>query len=205
MPYTYLIGWSTLDKWYYGVRYSKLSHPNELWKTYFTSSKHVKQFRELHGEPDILEIRRLFESKESAINWESGVLTKLNVIDNDKWLNKTNNKAIPLSYSMHGWSEDSRKKMSETRTGMVHSSSTKKKISMAHKGREVPWLKGKKRPEHSRAMSGSGNSRALRIEYRDKIYGTLKEFALDIDISVYRAKKLININEAKILNLRRET
>ena len=25
-PYTYLIGWTKLDKWYYGVKYAKIAH-----------------------------------------------------------------------------------------------------------------------------------------------------------------------------------
>ena len=44
IPYTYIIGWSSLNKWYYGVRYAKNCKPEDLWKTYFTSSKHVKEF-----------------------------------------------------------------------------------------------------------------------------------------------------------------
>ena len=40
-PYTYLIGWTNYDMWYYGVRYTKDADPNELWKKYFTSSKHL--------------------------------------------------------------------------------------------------------------------------------------------------------------------
>lgn len=33
-PYTYLIGWSKHNKFYYGVRYAKNSNPKELWITY---------------------------------------------------------------------------------------------------------------------------------------------------------------------------
>jgi hypothetical protein len=49
-------------------------HPNDLWKSYFTSSKHVHEFREKYGEPDIVQVRRIFEDKESAIAWEEKVL-----------------------------------------------------------------------------------------------------------------------------------
>lgn len=45
LTYTYLIGWSNHNKWYYGRRTAKNCHPNEFWKTYFTSSKYVKEFR----------------------------------------------------------------------------------------------------------------------------------------------------------------
>ena len=60
VPFTYLIGWSHLDKWYYGVRYKKDCHPNDLWKDYFTSSREVEKFRKNNGEPNILEIRQTF-------------------------------------------------------------------------------------------------------------------------------------------------
>lgn len=94
MAYTYLIGWSKLNKWYYGLRYARNCKPEELWINYFTSSKHVHTFRKEHGEPDVIQIRKVFDFKEKAILWEHNVLTRLNVIENEKWLNKTNNKTI---------------------------------------------------------------------------------------------------------------
>ncbi|MGZ4850601.1 MAG: hypothetical protein ACXV2C_04395 [Candidatus Bathyarchaeia archaeon] len=90
-PYTYLIGWSHLDKWYYGVRYRKGCHPGDLWKPYRTSSKIVKQFIRDHGEPDVIEVRRTFVDKKAATIWEHKVLKRLKVNITDKWLNKTYN------------------------------------------------------------------------------------------------------------------
>ena len=92
--YTYLIGWSKLNKWYYGVRFAKKSHTGELWRTYFTSSKYVKEFRLKHGEPDIIQIRKTFDNKNKAILWESCVLRRMDVIHKSDWLNRTNNQAI---------------------------------------------------------------------------------------------------------------
>lgn len=88
-PYTYLIGWSTLDRWYYGVQYSKTAHPNNLWTVYFTSSKIIQTMRKQFGEPDIIKIRRLFKSKEDALKWEEKVLTRLDVCHNPKWINES--------------------------------------------------------------------------------------------------------------------
>ena len=62
-PYTYLIGWTKYNVWYYGSETgfkTKIANPSNLWKTYFTSSKYVKQYREKYGEPDIIEIRKVF-------------------------------------------------------------------------------------------------------------------------------------------------
>jgi hypothetical protein len=92
--YTYLIGWSSHNKYYYGVRYAKNSNPNELWKSYFTSSKHVKYFAEKHGDPDIIEIRKEFDDRDSAILWENLVLKRMNVVKDSRFLNATDNIAI---------------------------------------------------------------------------------------------------------------
>lgn len=88
-PYTYLIGWTKLDKWYYGVRYANPKSPKEdLWKQYFTSSKYVKEFREKFGDPDIVRIDKVFHTKQEAVNYEHQFLTENAVLYDDKWLNK---------------------------------------------------------------------------------------------------------------------
>lgn len=86
-PYTYLIGWTTQDKWYYGVRYSKDCSPSDLWNTYFTSSKLVAEMRLMYGEPDVVTIRKNFSEPKEALAWEQKVLRRLNVLRKDKWLN----------------------------------------------------------------------------------------------------------------------
>lgn len=88
-PYTYLIGWSNHNKWYYGVRWGKKCNPSELWISYFTSSKYVKEFREKHGEPDVIDIRKTFNHSKNARLWEHKVLRRLNVTSSDIWLNKS--------------------------------------------------------------------------------------------------------------------
>jgi hypothetical protein len=66
IPYTYLIGWKLHNKWYYGVRYGSKCNPNEFWKTYFTSSKHVHEFVLNNGDPDVIQIRKIFNDVNSA-------------------------------------------------------------------------------------------------------------------------------------------
>jgi hypothetical protein len=93
-PYTYLIGWSDFKVYYYGVRFAKNCHPDDLWKTYFTSSKQVKRFREKHGEPDIIQIRKKFQCPERAKLWEGNVLKKMKVKDRADFLNITDTNNI---------------------------------------------------------------------------------------------------------------
>lgn len=101
-PYTYLIGWTTKDKWYYGVRYAKKHkclydsgcHPDEFWVTYFTSSKVVEDCISEYGNPDVIQIRKTFVDEESATSWERKVLQKMDVIHSEKWINEGNGTAI---------------------------------------------------------------------------------------------------------------
>lgn len=98
-PYTYLIGWSKLNWWYYGAEYghvTKTANPSNLWTKYFTSSKEVAIVRDMYGEPDVIQIRHKFNNEESCKEWEQKVLKRMHVVDNNKWLNKTDHKT-PLT------------------------------------------------------------------------------------------------------------
>jgi hypothetical protein len=87
IPYTYLVGWSSLNKWYYGVRYRMGCSPDDLWHPYKTSSKYVHEFVRKYGDPDIIQVRKTFACKNKAHAYEQKVLTRLNILENDKWLN----------------------------------------------------------------------------------------------------------------------
>lgn len=86
-PYTYLIGWSQLNKWYYGRRTAKHCHPDEFWVSYFTSSKEVRKFRKEHGDPDIIQIRKTFKNSKDCSKWEHLVLKRLNAKYRSEFLN----------------------------------------------------------------------------------------------------------------------
>lgn len=89
--YTYLIGWSWLDMWYYGSQYGSKAHPDNLWVTYFTSSKHVTNFRAEHGEPDVrIIIKEDFKTREETRSYEARVLTRINAAKHPHMLNRHN-------------------------------------------------------------------------------------------------------------------
>lgn len=90
-PYTYLIGWTKHDLWYYGVQYNSKARPENLWTTYFTSSKIVKTTREKYGEPDVIEVRKVFSNKDNARLWEHKVLRRIGARKSKRWLNQTDN------------------------------------------------------------------------------------------------------------------
>ena len=134
-PYVYYICWSELDRHYFGCRYAQGCHPKDLWVTYFTSSKHVAEFRKKYGDPDIIEIRETFQTAEETREYEHRVLRKLNVQNNVRWLNRTDNKAFPVlkGEEHHCY-------------GKPKSAETKTKISKSMKGKN----KGKSRSQETR-------------------------------------------------------
>lgn len=76
--YTYLIGWSKFNFWYYGSRVANKSQPeDDLWKKYFTSSKYVKEKRKSYGEPDVIQIRKTFDDPIKAKEWETKVIRRM--------------------------------------------------------------------------------------------------------------------------------
>lgn len=87
-PYTYLIGWTKYNKWYYGAQYGKKAHPSNLWTIYFTSSKLLKEFRDKYGEPDIIQVRKVLSTKEKTLIWEEKVLRRMRVVNNEDWFNQ---------------------------------------------------------------------------------------------------------------------
>ena len=89
-PFTYYIKWSKYNISYYGCRYSKNCNPTDLWNTYFTSSKYVKEFIKTHGDPDIIKITKVFTTIESCREWEGKFLSKTKASKNNKMLNRSN-------------------------------------------------------------------------------------------------------------------
>ena len=100
-PYTYLIGWSKHQKFYYGVRFARNCAPEDLWTTYFTSSKTVQQFRKECGDPDIIQIRKTFRNVDDARLWEERLLKRIDAARRSDFLNKANGKAIPPELASH--------------------------------------------------------------------------------------------------------
>jgi len=127
IPYTYLIGWSEHNKFYYGVRYAKNCNPTDLWSKYFTSSKYVKKFRETYGEPDIIQIRKTFIKASEAIEWEDKVIVRLKLWLREDFLNKNRSKGFIISPEII-----SRINKCPKRAKKISNSKTGKKLSIEH-------------------------------------------------------------------------
>jgi hypothetical protein len=160
-PYTYLIGWTVHNKWYYGVRYAKNCNPSDLWVKYFTSSKKVKEFRQINGEPDVIQIRKIFNDDKSAKRWEDKVLRRMKVHINDNFINIRK----------------------DTFKGVVFTDEMRKKNGDAHRG-QIPWNKGIKRPDISEKM------KTMRKERSDwgTTKGWTNEFRKENDLPILKGR-----------------
>lgn len=121
VPYTYLLKWTSTGMKYYGVRYAKGCTPTDLWVKYFTSSDLVKEYVESHGNPDIIQIRKVFDTADSARKWEERVLKKLGVVSRNDYLNATDN----ICFSVRSGPDHPRYGMTGERPDLKKLSNTK--------------------------------------------------------------------------------
>jgi hypothetical protein len=108
-PYTYLIGWSEHNIWYYGSRTAKNCHPSDLWVKYFTSSDDdniygkpsVKTFRKLNGDPDVIIVRKVFNDAKKCVKFENKVLRRIKAVSSPLFLNKSDSRlGVPFGKTM---------------------------------------------------------------------------------------------------------
>lgn len=154
-PYTYLIKHRPTGKVYYGFRAANKVEPDQdLWKHYFTSSSKVQQLIEETGTDSFdVEIRKIFENKEQALSWETRVLRRCRVLEDDRWINQN-----VAGYIVP--TEESRKKISDYHKGKPKTQKHKEKIRSGNIGKN----KGKKasvehRRKNSEAHRGERNGR----------------------------------------------
>lgn len=187
-PFTYLIGWSKHNTYYYGAKYSKDANTLQLMTTYMTSSDKVKNFILLNGMPDIIQIRRIFNSVNKCRAWEERVLKRMKVRTSEKWLNQTDRQGLPPRYNCNNWngkkmSEESKAKISKALSGKKHTDQHKLNNSKAQSGKVLKEetkenisksLKGKtKSSEHKQAISKALKGRIISDEAKRKLKETL--------------------------------
>lgn len=165
-PYTYYLYHKPTGLKYYGAQWGKNSHPDNLWKTYFTSSKKVLELIADYGEDSfIFEIRKEFELQESAMMWEQSVIQKMNLHKRDDWLNQAtvinNHVALPQSTEI-------RQKISKTLLGRKRSKESIEKSRIALTGKSRSHKIRKKYSELQKLRGGYGPSSHTN-ETKDKI------------------------------------
>jgi hypothetical protein len=89
--YTYIIYHPETNFKYYGCQYGKFAHPDNLWNTYFTSSKKVKELIQQYGKDSFLyEIRQVFDDPKKCRLWEIKVIKRANLVRRNDFLNQRN-------------------------------------------------------------------------------------------------------------------
>lgn len=179
-PYTYLLTWTEQNKSYYGVRhaikaqciYESGCHPDELWVTYKTSSRHVADMVNKYGDPDVIEVRRTFKDAESAQKWEHKVLKRMGVVHKDEWINKTDNESICMSLEERQsiYKEKKESGWVDPKKGRQFSKEHREKLSRAKKGKKLS-------PEVEAAFIKRGAEARIK---RFKIVATLPDGTTDI-------------------------
>jgi hypothetical protein len=154
-PYTYLIKHKPTNRVYYGMRAAnKVAPEQDLWQHYFTSSPKVQQLIEETGQESFeVEIRQVFETKEQAVAWETRVLRRCRVLDDDRWINQN-----VAGYIVP--TEESRKKISDFHKGKPKSEEHKKNLSESQKGKpkkSTVYQSDEYRKKMSILKSGSNN------------------------------------------------
>lgn len=163
LPYTYLIGWSSHNMWYYGVRYASKCHPSDLWKTYFTSSEYVKEFRIKYGEPDVISIRKVFDSANKARLHEHKVLTRLNAATRSDFLNRS--RVIGIDPNKHHMkTEYYRKKYSKMFSGKNNPNYGKKQSDESNSKRSKALLGRENKINGKTLEEQYGIEKALQIK-----------------------------------------
>jgi len=152
-PYTYLVRHRPSGKVYYGFRCAnRVESHEDLWKHYFTSSPTIQQLIESTGVDSFdTEIRRVFETKEQAVAWETRVLTRCKVLHDDRWLNQNvAGYIIPT--------EESRKKISDYHKDKPKSEEHKQNLSKSQKGKSKNYVQTEEhKRKNSIANSGKNN------------------------------------------------
>lgn len=152
-PYTYLIKHRPTNRVYYGMRAAnKVDPEQDLWQHYFTSSPKVQQLIEETGRESFdIEIRKVFETKEQAVAWETRVLRRCRVLEDDRWINQN-----VAGYIVP--TEESRKKISDFHKGKAKSDEHKEKIRQGNLGKKKPPRTEEYRTLMSKLKSGENNA-----------------------------------------------
>ena len=149
-PYTYLIKFKPTGQYYYGsrtknVRLGRLPE-DDLMVKYPTSSKYIKGLIKQHGiDAFEWEVRKTFNTADEAAAWETRVLKRCKVLEDNCWLNKNiagyivpteeSTKKISEFHKGKAKSEEHRQKISAALTGKVRSKEHAEKLSKALKGK----------------------------------------------------------------------
>lgn len=174
--FTYLIGWRSLDVWYYGY---KTGSTDQLWTTYFTSSELVREHRSLYGEPDVVRIHMMFSNKTEALAYENKFLRRVKAVRSPRWLNRHDNENFqgPSKFSEKSLAKKAatmQRKMDDPEYRKLKSEAAKKAWETKRANGYEGSNKGRKFSDEARAnMSKGHKGQVITEEQRKKISASM--------------------------------
>ena len=177
-PFFYIVQHKTGVK-YAGIKFARGCSPDDLWTTYFTSSKKVHAL--LEEDPNSFSIVEVteFDCRESLIAHEVSFLKSVNAPYSDDWLNLAVGKAVNPDavkatclekYGVDSWMKTPDAKGLGFKEGNTYgcferSEETRKRMSEAFKGRVFS-------DSHKKAISDSRRGIKASLEARKKMSET---------------------------------
>jgi hypothetical protein len=209
IPYGYFIGWPKLNKFYYGVKFGIGANPETFWKTYFTSSELVSQYRQQYGEPSLIEVRKIFNpdrygsvvyAQEVAIRHENKVIRRMNMVAEGRFLNCSNNVCHRTGDQMTNHTKYRNEKFGQyhSEEGLESMREFNKLYSKLHNNMNRPEVKAK----HLDSIAQK-NGYKTHLEYLDKVksefekYKTIKTTAEKTGHAQYTIRHLLINNFGK--------
>lgn len=146
-PYTYCLTNKQAGIHYYGSRTAKGCDPHDLWSTYFTSSRIIRELIVTHGKDSFTyRTMRVFNSADECLRHETMFLLRVGAANNPRFYNRHN-----------GGMNFSRAGKPGTFRGLHHSPESKEKMA----AKRIGISYGKQSPEtckkKSERMSGERN------------------------------------------------
>jgi len=189
--YGYRVRFLLTDQSYVGIQYAVGCSPENLWQSYFTISKVVKTLIEEHGKDAFtFEIRKIFKNAEDTRRWEYRILTRLDVVNNPKWLNCGNWKVHGVG-GMKGkkHNDETKNKISKELTGRKLSEETKQKIAKASQDCTK---------ETRAKLSIAGKNRILSLTHKQRISDAHKKRYRDGNTNPNKGKPMSQLQKDKI-------
>jgi hypothetical protein len=180
--YTYYLYHKSTDRHYYGARYRKGCDPTDLWTSYFSSSSVVHQLIQEYGKDSFVsEVRKIFQTAEEAIRWETRLLSRIDAQHNDKWINRHNGRTAFIGPHLH--SDKTKNKIRAKIQGLKRTEETKDKMSISAKRRED------KRRAEGWTMPAEAKIRAIATRQERINSGQINPYSKDRNQKMAQSKK----------------
>jgi hypothetical protein len=90
-PFSYVITQISTGIRYYSIKFAQGCQPKDLGTTYFSSSRTVNKLIKEEGIQNFkFEVRKIFQTRDEAIKWETKLLSRINAAQSPYWFNKHN-------------------------------------------------------------------------------------------------------------------